>query len=82
MKKIIVEFLNSDFGNILVSSTNQIYLLIIGIDFKRYFGEWIEIVIDDLLPTINNRLIFTHSTYKDEFWSSLLVIIQFKYFLL
>ena len=82
MKKIIVEFLNSDFGNILVSSTTQIYLLIIGIDFKRYFGEWIEIVIDDLLPTINNRLIFTHSTYKDEFWSSLLVIIQFKYFLL
>ena len=82
MKKIIVEFLNSDFGNILVSSTYQIYLLITGINFKRYFGEWIEIVIDDLLPTINNRLIFTHSTYKDEFWSSLLVIIQFKYLLL
>lgn len=35
------------------------------------FGRWIEIVIDDLLPTINNRLVFTHSSSKNEFWSSL-----------
>lgn len=35
------------------------------------FGKWIEIVIDDLLPTVNNRLIFTHSASKNEFWSSL-----------
>lgn len=37
-----------------------------------YFGEWVEIVVDDYLPTINNRLIFTHSTNQDEFWSSLI----------
>ncbi len=36
------------------------------------FGRWIEVVIDDLLPTVNNRLIFAHSSTKNEFWSSLL----------
>lgn len=36
------------------------------------FGKWITVVIDDFLPTINNRLIFTHSSSSNEFWSSLL----------
>lgn len=39
--------------------------------FWRY-GEWMDIVIDDMLPTLNNELIFIHSQSKNEFWSALL----------
>ncbi|KAI3380734.1 hypothetical protein SNEBB_001556 [Seison nebaliae] len=36
------------------------------------FGEWIEVVIDDQLPTIGGQLIFIRSKSKNEFWSALL----------
>eukprot|EP00064_Thunnus_orientalis_P022273 superscaffoldBa00007366_g22463 len=36
------------------------------------YGQWEEVKIDDLLPTLNNNLIYLSSPNKHEFWSSLL----------
>ncbi|CAM4746328.1 unnamed protein product [Rotaria magnacalcarata] len=37
------------------------------------FGKWIDVVVDDYLPTINNRLIFCQNIKEpNEFWAALL----------
>ncbi|XP_005737486.1 calpain-9 isoform X2 [Pundamilia nyererei] len=36
------------------------------------YGQWEEVRIDDLLPTVDNNLIFLSSPERQEFWSALL----------
>lgn len=40
--------------------------------FRFWFGRWIEIVIDDLLPTRKGELIYMRSTSPVEYWPALL----------
>lgn len=35
-------------------------------------GEWVEVMVDDRMPTVNGKLAFLQSQYSDQFWPGLL----------
>ena len=37
-----------------------------------HYGDWVEVIVDDLLPTINGKLAYNHSDSSSEYWSALL----------
>ncbi|XP_015680962.1 calpain-5, partial [Protobothrops mucrosquamatus] len=52
------------------SEKPQSYAGIFHFQFWR-FGRWIDVVIDDRLPTLHNQLIYCHSNSKNELWCAL-----------
>jgi calpain-5 len=60
------------------SSENNNYVGIFHFRFWR-FGQWVDVVIDDMLPVCDNELLFTQSSAQNEFWIPLVEKAYAKY---